>query len=305
MRITTLLLLAAFTLLPGIAPAQQCDDFDDVCTTNDMCSDGVCTGTFHAGGCDDGDPCTINDHCVMDENGIACVGTDPAPVGTACAGGCGTCEEFMGIPGFVQCLGDASANGNSCDAGFEDPCLVPKCSISGGFAFCFPEPKECPDTDGNHCNDVCDFETGQCETANSIVCDARCEACNPSTGACSPAHVGEACDDFDVCSPESSCQTINEIHRTFCLAGAATVATPTSTVGTGATPTRTPGTPGACVGDCDGGGSVSINELVLGVNISLGSAQISRCTGFDRNSSGAVEVSELVAAVNASLKGCV
>jgi len=305
MRITTLSLLAAFTLLPGIAPAQQCDDIDE-CTANDMCSDGICTGSFHAGSCDDGDPCTINDHCVMDETGIGCRGEDPAPVGTECAGGCGSCQEFMGVPGFVVCIGDPGNSGNACDPGFENPCFEAKCSfLAGGFALCLPDVKVCPDTDGNRCNDACDFETGQCETANSVVCDPRCEACNPSTGACSPAHLGEACDDFDDCSTESSCHTIADIQRTFCLAGAATVPTPTSTAGTGPTPTRTIGTPGACVGDCDGSGSVAINELVLGVNISLGTAEISRCTSFDRNDSGNVEVNELVGAVNASLNGCV
>jgi hypothetical protein len=63
--------------------------------------------------------------------------------------------------------------------------------------------------------------------------------------------------------------------------------------------------PGECVGDCDDSGNVAINELILGVNISLGSAELSRCTAFDRNDSDGVEINELIGGVNASLNGCV
>ena len=61
---------------------------------------------------------------------------------------------------------------------------------------------------------------------------------------------------------------------------------------------------GPCVGDCDGGGSVSISELVRGVNIALGSQPISMCTAFDCQNTGTVPVSCLVRGVNNSLRGC-
>jgi hypothetical protein len=65
------------------------------------------------------------------------------------------------------------------------------------------------------------------------------------------------------------------------------------------------GTPTAgCVGDCDGGGSVAISELVRGVNIALGSQPISNCTAFDCQNTGTVPVSCLVRGVNNSLNGC-
>jgi hypothetical protein len=59
-----------------------------------------------------------------------------------------------------------------------------------------------------------------------------------------------------------------------------------------------------CVGDCDGDGEVEINELILGVNISLGGAELSRCPSFDPNGSGEVEINELILAVNNALDGC-
>lgn len=60
----------------------------------------------------------------------------------------------------------------------------------------------------------------------------------------------------------------------------------------------------ACTGDCNGGGTVTVNELVTGVNISLGTAPISACEAFDGSGNGKVEVNELVAGVNNSLRGC-
>jgi hypothetical protein len=40
-------------------------------------------------------------------------------------------------------------------------------------------------------------------------------------------------------------------------------------------------TAGACVGDCNGDGVVSINELIIAVNIDLGTAEASACPAFN------------------------
>ena len=59
-----------------------------------------------------------------------------------------------------------------------------------------------------------------------------------------------------------------------------------------------------CVGDCNGDRQVSINELVLGVNIALGVSPVSACPAFDPDNSGMVSVANLVVAVNNALLGC-
>ena len=64
-----------------------------------------------------------------------------------------------------------------------------------------------------------------------------------------------------------------------------------------------PGAP-TCAGDCDGDGDVSVSELVQGVNILLGSAMLSRCSGLDSDADGAVRINELVQAVANALGGC-
>ncbi len=70
-----------------------------------------------------------------------------------------------------------------------------------------------------------------------------------------------------------------------------------------ATPTAT-ATPGVaiCGGDCDGGGSVTVDEILTCVNQALGTVE--GCSACDGDESGAVTVDEIIAAVNAGLTGC-
>lgn len=60
----------------------------------------------------------------------------------------------------------------------------------------------------------------------------------------------------------------------------------------------------ACPGDCDGGGTVTVDELILAVRIGLGEAMPEACPAVDRDGDGAVVVAELIAAVRAALDGC-
>jgi hypothetical protein len=60
----------------------------------------------------------------------------------------------------------------------------------------------------------------------------------------------------------------------------------------------------SCEGDCDLDGKVALDELVLGVGISLGNQRLDTCRELDQNGSGEIEVHELVAAVGKALSGC-
>jgi Ca2+-binding EF-hand superfamily protein len=60
----------------------------------------------------------------------------------------------------------------------------------------------------------------------------------------------------------------------------------------------------ARAGDCDGDGNVAVNELILGVRISLGRASLNDCRTFDANGDGEVSINELISAVKNSLAGC-
>lgn len=58
-----------------------------------------------------------------------------------------------------------------------------------------------------------------------------------------------------------------------------------------------------CVGDCGGDGEVTINELILGVNIALGEFPVSACPAF-ANGEGEVTIAQLITGVNNALEGC-
>src|SRR5258706_10742895 len=59
-----------------------------------------------------------------------------------------------------------------------------------------------------------------------------------------------------------------------------------------------------CSGDCAGDGEVTVDELIVGVNIALGTGSLSQCTSLDSSGDGEVTVDELIAAVNQALTGC-
>src|SRR5262249_3496895 len=56
-------------------------------------------------------------------------------------------------------------------------------------------------------------------------------------------------------------------------------------------------------GGCAGSGGVTIEELIIGVNIAPDNFPVSACPSFDYDGSGQVTVDELVRAVNAALTG--
>lgn len=59
-----------------------------------------------------------------------------------------------------------------------------------------------------------------------------------------------------------------------------------------------------CTGDCGGDGLVTVDEIVRGVDIALGTTASTQCGAFDADASGDVDVSELLAAVTHALTGC-
>jgi hypothetical protein len=58
------------------------------------------------------------------------------------------------------------------------------------------------------------------------------------------------------------------------------------------------------VGDCDSEGRVTVDEIVKGVNIALGSLPLDRCPAFNSNGDLEVTVDELLNGVTNALRGC-
>jgi hypothetical protein len=62
--------------------------------------------------------------------------------------------------------------------------------------------------------------------------------------------------------------------------------------------------PPGCPGDCNGDHRVTVEELIAGIGISLGSAALGTCNAFDPDGDGRVGVAEIVRAVAAALGTC-
>ena len=59
-----------------------------------------------------------------------------------------------------------------------------------------------------------------------------------------------------------------------------------------------------CVGDCHGGGEVTVDEVIVMVDVALGAAPLSSCAAGDQNGDGEIAVNEIITAVNNLLDGC-
>ena len=61
---------------------------------------------------------------------------------------------------------------------------------------------------------------------------------------------------------------------------------------------------GSCAGDCGNDGEVTVDDIIVGVNIALGLSSATACPAMDGDTDGAVTVDELVSAVNVALNSC-
>lgn len=120
-------------------------------------------------------------------------------------------------------------------------------------------------------------------------------------------------------APSATAEAMPTVTRTASPPGTPTT-TPTSASGTTSTPTptvnvspttslasRTP-TPfidrPRCVGDCDGMGSVDLEEVEVGTSIALDLLPLATCPSFDTDMDDRVSVEELVTAVLHMLDSC-
>lgn len=89
--------------------------------------------------------------------------------------------------------------------------------------------------------------------------------------------------------------TRRSIHRGWATAAAVAIG-----IAWGATQ---PASAQACVGDCNGSGDVTVDEIVTMVNLALNGG-VQGCAAGDANGDGQITVDEIITAVNNALTGC-
>jgi hypothetical protein len=190
---------------------------------------------------------------------------------------------------------------DTCVSEANNECAVScTCEVAGS---CCEEHFDTLGCDDTRCQDcVCAFDStccssgydGTCADIAATNCHGRCDGCGVSDccdirddGGCEDA----ACEDC-VCAMDDFC--CSGVWDGSCADTAADACNSTCLC----LPIAT------CVGDCNGDGEVNINELIIGVGISLTTRPVTDCPSIDQNSDGQVLINELVLAVNAALSGC-
>ncbi len=286
------MLAAASALLvsTGTVRAQApCEQFNQ-CVTGVCQADGTCQTTPkpNTAACDDHNPCTVDDHCDGAGN---CVSGGNAPTTTSCDDR-NDCTTGDHCDGSGKCVGGGNKNSG-------DPCSLPglgACASGTCEVFVLGFPLLC-NASLKPCQDRCHFcnpSTGQCEAIGACSLDpCSTGECDPATGACVAANEGGPCTVLGLCANRpGSC------HDAECF----TTPQPTDTPSP-ETPTPTAG-PATCVGDCDGSGQVTVDEILTMVNIALGNTPAMDCLAGDANFDGQITVDEILAAVNNALNGC-
>ena len=150
-------------LFEDVADQTECED-GSVCSVNDTCIDGVCTGEDVA--CDDGNSCTT-DGCDP-ETGCTHAPTEgPCDDGNLCTIG-DLCEEGSCVPGALQ----------SCDD--ENVCTDDSCDAETGECVVTPNTANCDDGDLCTAEDVCTEGSciGVAIEKEATVCDGLDEDCD-------------------------------------------------------------------------------------------------------------------------------
>ncbi|MFT5430681.1 MAG: hypothetical protein ACI9OJ_001357, partial [Myxococcota bacterium] len=205
--------------------AGGCDD-GNVCTLADHCVDGVCVGGNSV--CS----CTTTDDCLVYNDGDLCTGTLTCQGGICktepgsavdCPGGiAGPCEVFGCSPTTGSCDIVPVSDGTSCDD--SDPCTIGDtceagiCTVGTGACICDVDLDCVAYDDGNLCNGIMRCEGGFCvpNPDSVVVCDAPGGPCE--AGACEPT-TGE-CNatplDGQACDDKNPCTTADVCAGVTC-----------------------------------------------------------------------------------------
>jgi fibro-slime domain-containing protein len=175
-----------------------CDD-GDLCTSNDICVNGTCTGLLKD--CDDGIPCTddvcLGGNCYHRQMiNEPCNDNNPCTVNDTCRSD----NVNHKRDSYAKCIGVPK----NCDDG--NICTENDCNINTGECEAINNMMSCDD--GNPCtiNDICNNGTctGNLKDCNDMnICTI--DICDTNTGECMYSPISASCDDNDLCTFNDTC----------------------------------------------------------------------------------------------------
>ena len=236
-------------------PALVDGDYFNLCKDDNDCTTDKCTGdegcvneVLDSGGCDDGNPCTVADHCVdgtcigdpvecddnnpctddvctetggceYPNNSDPCDDDNPCTLADQCTGG-----DCSGTPANCDCLNnsdcDALEDGDQCNGTLIcDAGKIPfKCVVDPGTVVTCPAPEgensfclqaNC-DPGTGECSAVPNHEDFLCDNGDACIVNTKCMAGGCSGGSPVNCNDGNVCTD-DACDGEVGCtNTPNE-----------------------------------------------------------------------------------------------
>lgn len=308
---------------PRSSLGSDCDS-DDTCNSG-FCTDGVCCEALS---------CGANQACDISGSLGQCTTIPPTPSATPSP----SRTPFPTATPAPQANGNACATGSQCQSTLcvDRICCATSCpdgrfcNISDSLGTCAPRKFI-----GEGCFAASDCLTNSCpdglcreaSTPTSTVSPTPTPTRIPLGGACSVSQAS-ACSSGNctsgVCCSEPAC-TIGERCDITGLAGNCQpqllpgricgrdtdcVGDAVCALADGATQTtcqpRTTPTPGGstCGGDCSGDLSVTVDEILVLIEVALGTQGVFACPPGDLDGDRTVSVDEIIAAVGFALTGC-
>lgn len=184
---------------PIVGDGTPCDD-GEICTKEDTCASGECTGEPDA-------DCLCD--CDLE------IATAPVCQTVVCEGPAYECELVPVVNGLSCSDGSACTDSDSCQGGDcvgegvtcsdQNPCTVDSCDPIDGCLFAHDNGAPCSDDDactsGDECsNGACVVQAISCDDGNVCTLDQ----CAPASG-CSYVPQAVDCDDADPCSTDDVC----------------------------------------------------------------------------------------------------